>query len=586
MFRSIQWRITISFILVVLIIMGILGAYIVNSTRNSQLDNLGSQLENEARITAEACLPGLVNTDEPIDLDVLAKKLGMEIETRITIIALDGTVLGDSEEDPFVMENHSDRPEIMDALAIGVGESTRYSTTLDQMMMYVAVPISYEDETLGVARVSLPLTTVENMVRQVTVVIIIAMAVATALVVLAAWLIARTTTRPIRRLTSASKRITSGELGQKITIEAKDEVGELTHAFNEMSVKTKELVETISEDRTRLATILNNMTDAVIMLDSEANVSLANRAAEKLFDIKEAENRSIIEVVRDHEIDELLKLCLKTAETQTVQYESGISKRYLRAIAIPVIHNELTNVLLLLQDFTELRNLQTTRRELIGNISHEFRTPLAGIKAMVETLASGATDSKKMSMDFLSRIDSEVDRLTQLVAELTELSRIETGKTELKKEPVDLNQLVEEVVAQLDPQAERQKLSIVRRPAADLPAIPADKGRVRQVIANLVHNAIKFTPTGGEITITTGALEKSVAVGITDTGIGIPKEELPRVFERFYKRDKARTGEGTGMGLAIAKHVVEAHGGSIRVESEEGKGSTFSFSLPLQADSK
>jgi two-component system phosphate regulon sensor histidine kinase PhoR len=172
------------------------------------------------------------------------------------------------------------------------------------------------------------------------------------------------------------------------------------------------------------------------------------------------------------------------------------------------------------------------------------------------------------------------------VAELTELSRIETGKAVLRREPVNLNQLVEEVVAQLNPQAERQKLSIVRRPAADLPAVPADKGRVRQVIANLVHNAIKFTPTGGEITITTEALGKSVAVGITDTGIGIPKEELPRVFERFYKGDKARTGEGTGMGLAIAKHVVEAHGGSIRVESEEGEGSTFSFSLPLQADSK
>ena len=583
MFRSIQLRITIFFILVVLIIMGILGVYLVNSTRNAQLDNLRSQLENEARITAEASLSGFLSTDELSELDTLAKKLGAEIETRVTIVALDGTVLGDSEEDPTTMENHANRPEIMDALATGVGESTRYSTTVGQRMMYVAVPISYQDEILGVARVSLPLTALENMVRQVTLSIIIAMAVATALVILAAWIIARITTRPIRRLTAASKRITSGELGQKITIEAKDEVGELTHAFNEMSAKTKELVEAISEDRTRLSTILDNMADGVIMIDNEGNISLANRAAEKLFNIKDAENKLLIEVIRDHEVDELSKLCLKKDGMQTVQYESGISKKYLRVIAVPIAQS---GVLLLFQDLTELRSLQTTRRELIGNISHELRTPLAGIKAMVETLHDGAIDDKEAAGDFLARIDSEVDRLTQLVAELTELSRIETGKTELKKEAVNLNQLIDEAIAQLSPQAKRQKLSIARESAADLPSVPADKDRVQQVIANLVHNAIKFTPAGGRITITSRALEGSVVINVVDTGIGISKEDLPRVFERFYKGDKARTGEGTGMGLAIAKHVIEAHGGNIWVQSEEGKGATFSFSLPLQAGSK
>jgi two-component system phosphate regulon sensor histidine kinase PhoR len=563
--------------------MGILGVYLVNSTRNSQLDNLRSQLENEARIIAEASQPGFLSPDEPSNLDALAKKLGAEIETRVTIIALNGTVLGDSEEDPATMENHANRPEIVDALATGLGESTRYSTTLGQKMMYVAVPISYQDEILGVARVSLPLTAVESLVNQLTVSMIVAMLVVTLLVILAAWIIARITIRPIRKLTVASRRITSGELGQKITTEAKDEVGELTHAFNEMSAKVKELVETISEDRTRLATILDNMADGVIMTDVEGNISLANRAAEKLLNIREAKNKPLIEAVRDHEVDELLKLCLRTAQPQAVQYESSTSKRYLRAIAIPIANS---GVLLLFQDLTELRNLQTTRRELIGNISHEFRTPLAGIKAMVETLGDGAIDDKKAARDFLTRIDSEVNRLTQLVAELTELSRIETGKAELKKEPVNLNQLVEEVIAQLSPQAERQKLSISKDFAADLPSVPADKDRVRQVIANLVHNAIKFTRPGGMITITTRTLEGSVVVDIADTGIGIPKEDLARVFERFYKRDKARTGEGTGIGLAIAKHVVEAHGGNIWVESEEGKGSIFSFSMPLQASSK
>jgi two-component system phosphate regulon sensor histidine kinase PhoR len=558
--------------------MGILGVYLVNSTRNSQLDNLRSQLENEAIITAEAILPSILSSDEQSNPDTLAKKLGDQTDTRITIIALDGTVLGDSEEDPATMENHAKRPEVVDALAAGVGESTRYSTTLEQEMMYVAVPISYQDEILGVARVSLPLTAVESLVSQVTVSIIIAMAAAAALVILAAWFIARITTRPIRKLTAASRKISSGELEQKLTIAAKDEVGELAHAFNNMSARLKELVEAISEDKARLTTILDNMTDGVIMTDAEGNISLANRAAAKLFNIKDAENKPLIEVVRDHEVDELLKLCLKTAQTQAANYESGASKRYLQVIAIPIAHS---GVLLLFQDLTELRDLQTTRRELIGNISHEFRTPLAGIKAMVETLSGGAADDKKTARDFLTRIDSEVDRLTQLVAELTELSRIETGKAELKLEPVNLNQLADEVIAQLSPQAERQKLTITRELAADLPPVPADKDRVRQVITNLVHNAIKFTPPGGKIKIITRTLEGSAVVDIGDTGIGIPKEDLPHVFERFYKGDKARAGEGTGMGLAIAKHVVEAHGGNIWVESEEGKGATFSFSLPL-----
>jgi two-component system phosphate regulon sensor histidine kinase PhoR len=582
LFRSIQWRITIPLILLVVVIMGALGAYLAISTRSSQLDSLRSQLESEAEITAEASLPGFLSQNETENLDALAKKLGAEIEARVTIIARDGTVLGDSEEAPSTMENHGSRPEVIDALNGGLGESTRYSTTLGQRMMYVAVPVSYQGETLGVARVSLPLTAVESTVQRVTVSIIIAMAAATVLVILASWLIARLTTQPIRQLTAASRRITSGELGQKITLGARDEVGELAHAFNEMSARLKELVETISEDRTRLATILDNMADGVIMTDTGGNISLANQTAKKLFNIKEPEDKPLIEAVRDHEVDELLKLCLKTAEMQSVQYESGTSKRYLRAIAVPITGS---GVLLLFQDLTSLRNLQTTRRELIGNISHEFRTPLAGIKAMVETLHGGAIDDKKAAGDFLNRIDSEVDRLTQLVAELTELSRIETGQAELKLEPLDINNLVEEVTAQLKPQVERGKLTVVKGLATDLPLVPADKARIRQVIVNLLHNAIKFTDAGGQITITSRREGDSVTVAIADTGRGIAREYQPHVFERFYKGDKARAGEGTGMGLAIAKHIVEVHGGDIRVESEEGRGSTFSFSLPIRAAS-
>lgn len=580
MFRSIQWRITSLFVLVILLSMGIVGLHLVNLTRTSQLDNLRSQLEDQARITAEASVPGFLSEDRTAILDSLAKSLGEQIDTRVTIVAVDGTVLGDSEQDPATMENHASRPEVRAAMDDGLGESTRYSFTLARRMIYLAVPISYEGEVIGVARVALPLTAVESLVHSVTMSIIVAMAIAALVVILAAWVISRITTRPIRRLTTAAREIASGQLEQRIMIDSSDEVGELARAFNEMSLRLKELIDTISADRARLAAILENMADAVIMTDVEGNVLLANSAARKLFNVQNASGKTLIETVRDHEMDEILKLCLRTAKTQTAQYESSTAKRYLRTIAIPVMHEELSGTLLLIQDLTDLKNLQTTRRELIGNISHEFRTPLAGIKAMVETLRDGAVDDKQVARDFLARIDDEVERLTQIVAELTELSRIETGKAELMLEPVNLNPLVEEVIDQLGPQVERQQLTVEKKLATSLPAIQADKVRIRQVIVNLVHNAIKFTSPGGRITIETGADDGSVTISVSDTGIGIANSDLPHVFERFYKGDRARSeGGGTGMGLAIAKHVVEAHGGSIWAESEEGRGSTFSFSL-------
>lgn len=583
MFRSIQWRITFFFVLVILITMSILGFHLVSLTRNSQLDNLRMQLESEARITAEACLPALLGDEDHAVLDELAKRLGAQIDTRVTIIAADGTVLGDSREDPAVMDNHRDRPEVRAAMEQGYGENTRYSTTLRQRMMYIAVPIVHEDDLVGVARVALPLATVEGLVRSVTVSVISAMAVAALLIILAAWVISRMTTQPIRELIAAARGIASGELQQKITVDTRDEVGELARSFNEMSLKLGEMVETISRDRTRLAAILDNMADGVIMTDTDGSITMANHAARILFRIRDKGEMTLIEAIRDHEMDDLLKQCLKTAQMQTAQYESGTSQRFIRVIAVPIVHRELKGTLLLVQDLTDLRDLQTTRRELIGNISHEFRTPLAGIKAMVETLRDGAVDDRERARDFLYRIDGEVDRLTQIVMELTELSRIETGKAELSLEPVDLNYLAEDTINQLGPQIERQELNAELKLAADLPLVQADRLRMRQVFVNIVHNAIKFTPPGGSITLTTRAHNGSAVVDISDTGVGIARDDLPHVFERFYKAERVRSGgTGTGMGLAIAKHVVEAHGGRIRVWSEEGRGSTFSFSLPLE----
>ncbi len=579
--RSFQWRITIPIIILIIASMLVLGIYLNSSVRNSQLDNLRFQLEQEAKITAEASMPSLLGQgDNP---DTLAKKIGQDIDSRITIIGPDGMVLGDSIEDPTTMENHATRPEVKDALATGIGESTRYSTTLKEQMMYVAVTIKNQNEVVGIARVALPLTTVEDSVNRVTWIIILATIIIAVLAVLAVWLIARIMTRPIRQLTKASKGIAAGQLGQKINVSTKDEIGQLAQAFNEMSSNLKTTVDTMSAEKTKLSSILANMADGVIMTDVNADIILANRAASELFGFKEVNvtNKPVIEVVHDHEVDEILKRCLKTSTEQTTQFESGLNKRFLRAIAVPLQNQgRLNGTLILLQDLTELKNLQTMRRDLVGNISHELRTPIAGIKAMVETLHDGAVNNKKTAADFLTRIEGEVDHLSQIVAELTQLSRIETGEAKLKKESVDLNALVDDVLTEMKPLVERQQVALSKKLKSGLPSVPADKDRIRQTLINLVHNAIKYNNPDGKVTVTTDYNKNAVTVGVADTGIGISKDDLPHVFERFYKADKARAGSGSGLGLAIAKHTIQAHGGEINAQSEEGKGSVFTFTLP------
>ena len=584
MSRSIYWKITIPFMLLILASMSVLGFYMVYSTRNNQIKHLETQLLNEARLVAKISLPAFSESGKQSELDSVAKTINKEIQARITLIAKDGTVLGDTDQDPLTMENHATRPEVLAALSSGVGQSTRYSATLHENMMYVAVSVINQGQVLGIARVALPLTAVESSVNVTIVTIVSAIAIVAILVILAAALIARMITRPMRQITKAAEGIATGKLDQQITVRTNDEIGRLGHAFNEMSLSLKTTMATIMDERGKLTTVLTSLTDGVVMTDSEGKILFVNPAAEWLFNFKEAivSGHPLIEAVHDDKIEDIAKKCLKTATQQTIQLDS-VTGRFLRVIAIPITNGKSSAALILFQDLTELRNLQTMRRELIGNISHELRTPIAGIKAIVETLRDGSVNDKEVVNDFLSKIDSEVDRLIQMVSEVTELSRIETGQAEFNMAPTDLNLLIEEVVAQMSPLAQRQEITIATALATSLPVVRADKERIRQTVINLVHNAIKFNHPGGMVTVSTKVDTESFIVNVLDTGIGISKEDLPHVFERFYKADKARPRGGSGLGLAIAKHTIEAHGGHIWVKSEEGKGSSFGFSIPLKA---
>ncbi|MBT9149295.1 MAG: ATP-binding protein [Dehalococcoidia bacterium] len=431
--------------------------------------------------------------------------------------------------------------------------------------------------------------------------VIIALALVIGIAMLLALSITRATVSSIKGVTRAMEGIASGEIDQKIYVGTRDESAELAHAFNEMAQSIKQTIGTLSTERNMLAAMLSTMVDGVLMTNLEGNVLMANSAAEKLFGFKFAKGYPLIETIPDHEISDILQSCLRSGQQQAGQIDSR--GRLLRVIATPIVvrargpypdtgdghvlrtrgtdtYSGHGGALLIFQDLTEVKRFQTTRQEFVGNISHELRTPLASMKAVLETLNEGAIDDRPKLEDFLTMMGGEVDRMTRLVRELAELSRIETGQDKLKMAAVDLNSVIDQAITKLKPQSQRKQIDILRQSDPSLPMIPAEEERILQVLTNLLDNAIKFTPAGGKIIISAESEGESVLVTVEDTGVGIPADSLPHVFERFYKADKARSSEGTGLGLAIARHIVQAHGGEIWVKSKEGQGSVFSFRMP------
>ncbi len=580
MFHSIQWRIAIPFTFLILISMGLSGFYVVEFVRDERIDDLKSQLQGEAILIAEASLTSITDPI-PDDLDALAKTLGERINVRVTIIGIDGTVYGDSTNDPASMENHSDRPEVEEVLKTGFGQSRRYSTTDEDRLMYVAVPIEINDTILGVSRVALSTTDVDNSIGNLQRNVGIAISVAAIFTILVALYIARTTTRPIKALTNAAKKMSAGELDQTIYTETKDESAELAAAFNEMARNLKTMFGDLSTERNKLAAVLDTMADGVVMTDVSGTVVMANPAAGKLFGFEPdtAVGHRLIELIPDHEVDEVFKNYLRTGEIQVRRIEQVTKGRLLQVIVSRVSYHEAVGSLLIFQDLTEVKRLQTIRQRFIGNISHELRTPLASIKAVVETLKDGAIHDNHVANDFMDRIDTEIDRMTQMIRELAELSRIETGQIELKLVPVNVETVIDLAIAELKPQADRKGIILEKQLSTDLQPVLAEDERILQVLTNLIHNAIKFTPKEGKVTISATSENSTVIVSVADTGTGIHPDDLPHVFIRFYKADKARSTEGTGLGLAIAKHIIQAHKGEIWVDSKMEQGSVFSFRL-------
>jgi two-component system phosphate regulon sensor histidine kinase PhoR len=538
-------------------------------------ETLGAWLGSEARLAGDLARDGLRAKDASV-LDPLAHQLARSAGVRVTFIDPTGVVLGESDEDRLTMENHAARPEVAAALAGREGSAVRVSATVQRDLLYVAVPVRDGAQIVGAARTALPVATLESFASRLGGTIALAGALATAVALAVVALLSRAVTGPIGGLTRSAEAVAGGAAA-RFEAGGPDETRRLGNALRTMSERITGERRDAETERDRLAVLIDELGDAILIADVDGRVERANRAAVEQLG-SPLVGRRISEVVRDHEV--LDAIARARADEDTVAHvERTEPPRFQRAAARRLAGGEL---LLVVQDLTNLRRLQTVRRDFVANVSHELRTPLASLKAMADALDAGAIDEPGTARDFMRRMRSEIDRLADLVEELLLISRLESGQPVVVPAAVAPSELVENARDRLTALAQRAGLRLSLDVPDRLPPVAADRDRIAQVFANLVHNSTKHTPAGGEIRLAASRYGAAVTFAVSDTGTGIAEAELDRIFERFYKSDRSRADGGSGLGLSIAKHLVEAHGGTISAASAgAGRGTTISFTLPI-----
>ena len=623
-FRSIRWRIAVTYTLLTSGIIAGIFFYFYSQVRHNDFERLRRQLTTHALLQADdrELRAGLAEARWQAGDEALATLINARsglLGARVTLLLPDGTVLADSGPDSLLMDSQSNQPEFVDALANGTGHSSRFSRAFGFEMLYVAAAVMPQPDgrasadaaliadPVGVLRVSMPLADVAARLSPLRERIIVALLLALSASAVIAYFLAERTAGPVRRLIQTAEPIAQGDTGARIAAGSPDEMGQLVRVFNRMADRLEAQVNSTTRERERLIALLDNLVEGVFILDNEGRVRLCNVVAARMVGIEisaavfsskfsvlsdrrrlETEGEEpepsvlgqpLAQVVRDHRVVETLQTCQEDGKQAESIFQWGEST--IRAIALPFVAGGSNGFIVFLQDMTELHRLERVRRDFVSNISHELRTPLASLRALTETLRDGALDDPEAAPRFLDRIETEVDALAQMVQELLELSRIESGQVPFRLRPVPVSEIVLTPVERLQPLAARGQVALIVDLPARLPRVYADAERVHQVITNLVHNALKFSAAGASINISAAGdpAGEQVTISVIDTGIGIPAEDQDRIFERFYKTDRARASGGTGLGLAIAKHIVQAHGGRIWVDSVENRGSTFSFTL-------
>lgn len=580
--HSLQWRIVLSYTVLIIVSMGAVSIYLVDFVRDTHIASVEQRLEREAVLAAESLAPLFDAGADVDDLREAGERVGSLINARVTVIDSDGAVLADTWQSPEDLQNQGQRPEVREALAGGISWSTRVSAELGEELLYTAAPIQADGELVGVARVAIPTSAIQSSVNRIIATIVVSAIVVSALSLALGYYLARRTARSVRSVTEAARQVALGDLNHHVEALAQDETRELADAFNSMSEALRSMVQELSGERDKLSAVLDTMADGVALIGPEERTELVNSAGLEMLGVREPEpiGKRFPEVVRDSDLNRLVAACLETREQQHGEVELFQPVRFLSATATPIVEGAATWVLLTIHDLTRMHQVETTRREFVTNVSHELRSPLASVKAIVETLDNGALEEAEVARDFVRRINWEVDRMSRLIEDLLDLARLDSRQGLLSLNTLDLRLLMTEVKESFQERADYKNVRVEVIVPERLPRAVGDEERLRQVLINLLDNALKFTPGTGSVTLSAYPEHEMIRVGVRDSGVGISEDHLPHIFERFYKADRSRQGGGTGLGLAIVKHIVQAHGSEVAVQSREGEGSAFTFTLP------
>jgi two-component system phosphate regulon sensor histidine kinase PhoR len=571
--RSFFGKIFIGYLLIILTLSSLILVFSLNTVREfyravltDNLRNLGYTLNPEVL--------HFLNLGRANELDGFIKDLGSKIHTRLTIIATDGRVMADSEEERQSMENHSYRPEVSEALQGKTGKSIRFSSTANKDTLYVAVPLENAGNIIGVIRTSLSLEDIDRLLTKLYYHVVQISLVIILIALLGALLISNSIVRPIKNLISAARKVASGDFSVRVFLKNRDELGELAGSFNRMNAEMQRMFSEIGQQKEELNSIIHSLQEGLLVLDRQGRIIRANESFWKIIGNQGLEGKHYWEAIRSPQMAELLKKA--GSERKNYLEEVPLGQRVFICSVAPLKKGE--DIVVIFHDITEIKNAEKVKKDFVVNVSHELHTPLTAIKGYAETLLEEvpAEPGKK----YIEIIQRNTDRLINIVNDLLMLSSLEEGAS-LELEVIDLRSFIENVARIFDQRLKDKQLALVVEVKESLPAIKADQFKLEQVVVNLLDNAVKYTERG-EIVVSVDIHDQQASIQVRDTGIGIPKDAIPRIFERFYVVDKSRSRKsgGTGLGLSIVKHIVLLHNGAIRVESTPGEGTTFTVTLP------
>jgi two-component system phosphate regulon sensor histidine kinase PhoR len=586
---SIHYKITLIIFLLVFILLAGIYIYLSHTLQKETYRHIEASLLKEVAF-ATAYMEKTIAPELSIEYyDKIADTIGDRLELRCTIINDDGTVLGDSElsiEEVRVLENHADRPEVRAAKRQGTGARKRFSTTLKTDLLYVARQVT-TPTFKGFVRLAMPLSAISQVQSHVRKIVSIAFCVALGVAFIVSIGSSTFISQPIRYIAAAAKKIAEGNYGANIHVRTGDEIEDLTKAFNEMTDQIKRRIDELNMNNARIEAILLSMFDGIMVVSDKGTILFMNAKLREIFHAeKTAIGKQPIEVIRKAEVQHIADAILREDKGVVTREITLLSpeERILLVHATSIIRNgSKDGAVLVFHDITELKRLEQVRKDFVANVSHELRTPLTSIKGYAETLLEGALEDTKSAQEFVDIILKEANRLDLLVNDLLDLSRFESDKHHFVMKEGALDKVVQKVAEQMTAQARKKNIAVTTNFPEKLPAALFDEIAIVQVLLNLLDNAIKYTPEKGRVSVTISPRQNALEVSVKDTGLGIPENDLPRIFERFYRVDKTRSCElgGTGLGLSIAKHIVLAHNGTISVESVIDQGSTFRFTIPI-----